>query len=334
MKSISVLAGRILIPGTKDVKAMLGEKIRNKTAGIITYGMTPPKATHEPEKIAEIAQKQRERLDGLDIDGLVLYDVQEEGDRIDEDRPFPYMKAIDPTLYSRQHLSALTMPKIIYRCVGAHSPDELSAWLRDEPGQERYSVFVGASSSKQQVSLGLPAAYELSRKVNPDLAFGGVVIPERHAVKNDEHLRIAAKIKSGCGFFISQATYNIEGTKNFLSDYYYHCREQEIEMVPILINLAPCGSAKTLAFMKWLGISIPKWLENELNHSHDVLDKSITLSRKIFEEIFDFGLEKGIPLGCSVESVSTRKVEIDASIQLVQDIKAMMEKKLRSTVSV
>jgi len=80
--------------------------------------------------------------------------------------------------------------------------------------------------------------------------------------------------------------------------------------------------------MKWLGISIPKWLENELLHSNDILDKSVSLSRKIFEELFDFGLEKGIPIGCSVESVSTRKVEIEASIQLVKDIKSIIDKKL------
>jgi hypothetical protein len=80
--------------------------------------------------------------------------------------------------------------------------------------------------------------------------------------------------------------------------------------------------------MKWLGISLPKWLENELLHSNDILEKSVALSAKIFEDLFDFGLEKGIPVGCSVESVSTRKVEIEASIQLVKDVKRIMERKL------
>ncbi|QHW32779.1 5,10-methylenetetrahydrofolate reductase [Paenibacillus rhizovicinus] len=313
---------------------MLSEKIRNRETGIITYGMTPPKETYPPDQIAEISRKQCERLEGLPIDGLILYDVQEESDRIDQDRPFPYLRTVEPTTYSRDYLSRLSVPKIIYRCVGKDSESQLSEWLQADPGQERFSVFVGASSSKQAVSLTLPAAYELSSTVNPKLAFGGVVIPERHQKKHDEHLRIADKIRSGCQFFISQAAYNVEAAKDFLSDYYYHCQNQEIDMVPILINLAPCGSAKTLDFMKWLGISIPKWLENDLKHSNDVLDKSIRLSQKIFEEIFEFGLEKGIPLGCSVESVSTRKVEIEASIQLVHDIKATMEKRMRPAIIV
>ncbi|MBM7568899.1 methylenetetrahydrofolate reductase [Paenibacillus sacheonensis] len=313
---------------------MLSEKIRNRETGIITYGMTPPKESHSPDKIAEIAQRQCERLEGLPIDGLILYDVQEESDRVDLDRPFPYLRTVEPMAYSSEYLSRLNVPKIIYRCVGGHSESELAEWLQADPGQDRFSVFVGASSSKQAVNLDLPSAYELSRRINPKLAFGGVVIPERHAKKHDEHIRIADKIRRGCGFFISQAAYNVEAAKDFLSDYYYYCRDHEIDMVPILINLAPCGSAKTLDFMKWLGISIPKWLENDLKYSNDVLDKSITLSHKIFEEIFDFGLEKGIPLGCSVESVSTRKVEIEASVQLVRDIKSTIEKRMRPAIAI
>ncbi|MFD1953811.1 methylenetetrahydrofolate reductase [Paenibacillus thailandensis] len=307
---------------------MLKDKILNREPGIITYGITPPKSTYEPEKIAEIAQKQYERLQGLEIDGLVLYDVQDETDRTDETRPFPYLTTLDPGFYSEQYLSHWDVPKIIYRCVGNNTEEELSRWLEKDPGQDRYSVFVGSSSSKQQVTMKLPAAYELSRRLNDKLMLGGVVIPERHLKKNDEHLRITEKVNGGCSFFISQAAYNIEASKNMLSDYYYYSKEQGNELVPILFNLAPCGSQKTLEFMKWLGISIPKWLENDLRNCEDILDKSIVLSLKIFEELFEFGLDKGIPIGCSIESVSTRKVEIEASVQLAKDIKAMINRKL------
>ncbi|MBP1995337.1 methylenetetrahydrofolate reductase [Paenibacillus eucommiae] len=313
---------------------MLKEKILSKQTGILTYGMTPPKETNTPEKIAEISQKQCERLQDLDIDALILYDVQEEFDRIEEERPFPYLPTIEPTTYSNEYLNQLNVPKIIYRCVGKYSETHLTDWIKADTDQERFSVFVGASSSKQEVKLGLTEAYNLSKSLNDNLTFGGVVIPERHMKKHDEHLRMVHKINNGCDFFVSQATYNVEASKNFLSDYYYYCREHGLEMVPILFNLAPCGSPKTLEFMKWLGISIPKWLENDLNNSNDVLDKSIRLSQKIFEEILDFGLDKGIPIGCSVESVSTRKVEIEASIQLVKDIQSTITKRLKPAVAI
>ncbi len=307
---------------------MLKDKIRNKQAGILTYGLTPPKETNTAEKITEISQKQYERLKGLDLDALVLYDVQEEADRMEGDRPFPYLQTMDPTSYSKAYLSQLSVPKIIYCCVGKYTETQLAEWVKADGDQERYSVFVGASSSQQEVKLDLAEAYKLSGKLNNSLTLGGVLIPERHLKKGDEHIRVVNKTKSGCDFFVSQATYNVEASKNFLSDYYYYCNNNGIDMVPILFNLAPCGSPKTLEFMKWLGISIPKWLENELKYSNDALEKSIVLSHKIFEEILDFGLEKGIPIGCSIESVSTRKVEIEASIQLLIDIKSTMDKKL------
>lgn len=312
---------------------MLKDMIRGKQSGILTYGMTPPKEDNTTEKIAEIAQKQIDRLKGLDIDALILYDVQEESDRIDQERPFPYTTMLDPELYSKQYLHTLEVPKIIYRCVGKYSENELTQWVQNEADQQRYTVYVGASSSQQAVKLELADAYRISKQHNENLSFGGVIIPERHMVKNDEHLRVVNKVKQGCDYFISQATYNVEASKNFLSDYYHYCTENEIEMVPILFNLAPCGSTKTLEFMKWLGISIPRWLENELKYSSDVLDKSIQLTTKIFEELFEFGLEKGIPIGCSVESVSTRKVEIEASIQMVRDIKVMLDRKRLVDVS-
>lgn len=306
---------------------MLRESILNKKTGIITYGMTPPKVSNTAEKITDISQKQVKRLKNIDIDAFILYDVQEESDRIDEERPFPYMAMLDPETYSEQYLQELDIPKIIYRCVGKYSAAELTNWLKKSSDKDRFSVFVGASSSQQQVTLELADAYQLSRQHNSGLTFGGVIIPERHMKKNDEHVRVVNKIKKGCSFFVSQATYNVEASKNFLSDYHHYCNELELEMVPILFNLAPCGSTKTLEFMKWLGISIPRWLENELKYSTDVLDKSIQLTNKIFEELLDFGLEKGIPVGCSVESVSTRKVEIEASIQMVNDLKAIVNKK-------
>ncbi|WP_339315882.1 methylenetetrahydrofolate reductase [Paenibacillus sp. FSL R10-2734] len=309
------------------------QKILSKKPGILTYGMTPPKASHSPEKISEIAQKQVERLKNLDLDALILYDVQEEVDRVDHDRPYPYLPTLDPSIYGDKYLGDLEVPKIIYRCVGNDTRAQFEDWIKTDESENRFSVYVGASSGKQEVKLTLPDAYKLSKQLNRNLTFGGVVIPERHIKKNDEHIRVVDKINNGCNFFITQATYNVEASKNLLSDLYYYNTNHGFEMVPILFNLAPCGTAKTLQFMKWLGISIPGWLENELKYSNDILDKSIQLSQKIFEELFDFGLEKGIPIGCSIESVSTSKLEIEASVQLAKDVKAFLDKKLFSLES-
>lgn len=307
---------------------MLKEKIINKKTGIITYGLTPPKAINTPEKIKEISAKQIERIKDLDIDGLVIYDIQDEKDRIEDDRPFPFIETIDPLEYSNEYLQDLKIPKIIYRCVGKYTSSQFRKLIEPTTGQDMFSVFVGAASRNQKVPLRLSEAYEICMSDNPDLILGGVTIPERHMKNGEEHIRIINKLKNGCKYFISQCLYNVEAAKNFLSDYYYFCKNNQIEMVPVLFTLTPCGSQKTLEFMKWLGTSIPKWLENDLMNSEDILNKSISTSKAIFSELFDFSIEKGIPIGCNIESVSVRKVEIEASIRLVNDIKSIISSKI------
>lgn len=299
---------------------MLADKIRNKESGIVVYGITPPKKGTSPEKIAEIASRQIERLQSLKLDGLILYDIQDEKTRTSEDRPFPFMETLDSFSYSKEYLHSLPIPKIIYRSVGKYSKPELSRFLEKASPKDNLTVFVGAASKSQTVSLSLNDAYTLKAETNSDLLLGGVTIPERHQSKGDEHIRVFNKISQGCTFFVSQGVYDVNASKNFLSEYYYYGQEHDIPLVPILFTLTPCGSVKTLQFMKWLGISIPKWLENELVHSHDILQKSVDFSAQNWLELKHFADEKGIPVGCNIESVAIRKVEVDASIELLRRV--------------
>jgi hypothetical protein len=82
--------------------------------------------------------------------------------------------------------------------------------------------------------------------------------------------------------------------------------------------------------MKWLGIRFPRWLENELRFAADPLESSVRLCERIFLEIWSYALDKGVPLGVNVESVSIRKAGIDASISLVQTLRAHMLRSLGS----
>jgi len=300
---------------------MLKDKIKNRESGIVLYGITPPKKGTDSEKLEGIAARQLERLQSLDIDGLVLYDIQDEASRTAEARPFPFMATLDPFEYSNEFLSDLNVPKIIYRAVGKYSEAELTQFMSDASATDNLTVFVGASSKSQEVTLSMKEAYELKKTEHNDLLLGGVVIPERHQSKGDEHLRVFNKIAGGCSFFVSQGVYDLNASKNFLSDYYYYGKEHDIPLVPILFTLTPCGSPKTLEFMKWLGIDIPRWLENELTHSPDILHKSVEVSEKNWRELKAFADEKGIPIGCNIESVAIRKVEIDASIELLKRIR-------------
>jgi hypothetical protein len=305
---------------------MLKDRIVNKESGFLLYGLTPPKINSEEDKIRIIADKQVERLKGLEIDGLVLYDIQDESSRTDSSRPFPFMPTLTPDYYSDKYLKDLKIPKIIYKSVGKYTADDFKSWINHNSDNIDFSVFVGSPSKNQVSSLSLNDAYKIYQDSKSSIVLGGVAIPERHNKKGDEHIRLFDKIDKGCSFFISQCVYSVNNTKDFLSDYYYTSIETDKDLVPIIFTLTPCGSIKTLQFMEWLGIDIPKWLNNDLKHSNNILSKSVDICKTIAIELIDYSSSKNIPIGFNVESVAIRKEEIDASIELLKHIKGMMKK--------
>lgn len=305
---------------------LLKDRFKNKESGLLFYGLTPPKQNNDDEKIRDIANKQIERLKGLELDGLILYDIQDESSRTDLTRPFPFLATLSPDDYSDNYLTQLELPRIIYKSVGKYSLNEFKNWITEKSIKNDCVVLVGAPSTHHAATLSLADAYKIAHPAIHTVALGGVTIPERHDKKGDEHIRIFNKIDSGCSFFISQCVYSANHTKNFLSDYYYSSLEQNRELQPIIFTLTPCGSIKTLQFMEWLGIDIPKWLNNDLKHSTDILGKSIEICKTIAVELLEFCNEKKIPIGFNIESVAIRKEEIEASIQLVRDVRGLMEK--------
>lgn len=303
---------------------MLKDKIENKESGIILYGITPPKQNTPKDTLAEIAKKQINRISSLPIDALVLYDIQDESSRTTMERPFPFIKTMLPQDYSSQYLPALKMQRIIYQSVGKHNKKDFEKILQNISKETEFTVFVGAPSHNQQTNMTLNDAYAVHKKSNNTITVGGVAIPERHASKGNEHLRIITKMEQGCRFFITQCVYSTNNSLGFLSDLYYYSKENNIELVPIIFTLTPCGSLKTLEFMKWLGIDIPHWLNNELIHSENILEKSLDICRAIAQELITFCKEKNIPIGFNIESIAIRKEEIEASIQLLKDVKKML----------
>lgn len=286
----------------------------------VLYGITPPKLGTPEARLSEIARTFADRLADLPVDGLVLYDIQDESSRTGEERPFPFLRTIAPEDWAGTWLRDVDLPKIVYSAVGKHTESTLRAFLETCRERRFLSVFVGAPSRDQVQALSLADAYRIRRESHGDVPVGGVTIPERHHAKGDEHLRLVRKSDQGCSFFVSQGVYDLTNSLDLLSDYHYHARSSGVELPPIFFTLTPCGSARTLAFMKWLGISVPHWLENELVHSPDILRASIDLAESNWREIRRFAATKGIRVGCNVESVSIRKEEIDASVELVRRV--------------
>lgn len=314
-------------PNSQSSANTLTEKIRARRSGIRLYGMAPPKQDTDPERLRGIIERQVSRLEELALDGLIIYDIQDEPGRTGESRPFPFLPTIDPAQYARDALGGLPFPKIVYRSVGQVPEPELQTWLQQQEAESSVggTVLVGAPSKDAPIRMRLEEAYTVARRENLLLPVGGIAIAERHARRHDEQVRLLHKQAQGCTFFVTQAVYDVTASKSLISDYAIACEEKGVEPVPLILTFTPCGSAKTLEFMKWLGISIPRWLDNELHRTKDPLGESLKTCESIFAELHDYASTKTVPLGINVESVAIRKVEIDASVEMLQRLSAIMD---------
>jgi hypothetical protein len=294
----------------------LQSRIRSRRGEFLLFALTPPRLSTTAEKAQEIADVTFERLEPLDVDGLILYDIDDEADRNPEERPFPFLPTMDPADYLDRHLEAWRTPVVVYRATAKYTEEELRGWIGAQDTADRMAVFVGAPSRERHVATTLRRAQQLRAEVRPDLLLGAVAIPERHARKGDEHLGLIAKQEAGCSYFVTQVVYDAGAAKNLVSDYACECRDRGLDPVPIVFTFSVCGSMKTLEFLRWLGVGVPRWIENDLRHADDTLDASLEHAEAAALDLMSFCRHLGVPFGINVESVSIRRVEIEASVRL------------------
>lgn len=308
----------------------LRTKFADSSRGVYLFGTTPPKDGTAEEKTSEIADKLLERLKYVEFDGLIVYDIQDESSRIDKPRPFPFMSTLDPRAYSKLLREKAGKPVITYKSVSQRDEAAFTEWLTEawhEYGV-RDTVLVGSPSSEGEIKLSLNDAYKVIGEHADNYQLGGVTIAERHAAKGNEHERLMSKGEQGCEFFVSQAVYNAQATIDMLSSYARRCREEGIQPKRVILTFTPCGSAKTLEFMEWLGISVPDATRFRILDAANPLQESIRVCRNNLEQILEAIQPLGVPLGLNIESLTNRKEEIDASIRLFKLLKSIVDLKL------
>ena len=95
-------------------------------------------------------------------------------------------------------------------------------------------------------------------------------------------------------------------------------RRANLPPVPIVFTFSVCGSLKTLEFLGWLGVDVPRWIQNDLRHADDTLEESYEHSLRAARELIRYCRHMGVPFGVNVESVSIRLAEIEASVRLAE----------------
>lgn len=305
----------------------LQQKITDPQQGVYLIGTTPPKASTAADKTARIAKKLLGRLNEIEYDGLIVYDIQDESSRVAAERPFPFHSTLDPREYGQLLKQFAQQDVITYKSVAQRDATEFKSWLTQtaEEYQLANLVLVGSPSSNGDIKLSLPEAYQHLAEHSAKFYLGGVAIAERHAKKGNEHLRLIEKSAQGCEFFISQAVYNAQATIDLLTSYARSCKQQGISPKRIILTFTPCGGEQTLEFMQWLGISVPEGSKYRILDAENPLNESIKICRDNLQQILQHCANLEIPLGLNVESLTNRREEIDASIRLFRLLKAIME---------
>lgn len=312
------------------MKQDLREKFADPSRGVYLIGTCPPKAGTEPAQANEIAEKLLARLGQIDFDGLIVYDIQDESSRTNTPRPFPFMRTLDPRMYSKLLREQSDHPVITYKSVSQRSRDDFEHWLEEAWADYgvRDIVLVGSPSAEGDIKLSLNEAYSTLSEHALHYQLGGVTIAERHTQKGGEHLRLLSKADSGCEFFVSQAVYNAQATVDMLTSYARECRSRGETPKRVILTFTPCGSAKTLEFMEWLGISVPEGTRWRILDSKNPLMESIRICRSNLEQVLDAVIDLDMPIGLNIESLTNRKDEIDASIRLYKLLKATLDLRL------
>jgi len=205
-------------------------------------------------------------------------------------------------------------------------------WQKNDHGHSAINV-VGRASSEGKYEG--PSIAEAMEKVNAQegMHFGCVCIAERHTLEAakargktypSEHLNMLRKQKAGAEWFISQAVYDAEPTIRLLKDYAAICKQAGVTPRKVVLTFAPVSRAKTINFIKWLGVCVPKEAEELILNADKPVDKSVEFLCGILRRILTECVGVGIPLGISCESVSIFKSEIDGCHTLFRRLQEIL----------
>ena len=302
----------------------LQEALLDTRRFVFLYGTTPPRADAAPERIERAASRLAARTAALDLDGLVVYDVQDERERTRQPRPFPFLPTLEARAYA-QLLQKKTGKEVIgYKSIAAMNETQCQTWLEEtcQSGVLRCLSLVGRAAAAAGPS-GIPLLRAIRQAASHPYGFtlGGVVIPERHRPGHSESERMLAKTEAGCRYFISQAVYSSDAAIELLQDYAGLCRKRGEKPQRIILTFTPCGGAATLEFMKWLGISIPAETQQKILSSPAPLTESLKACASNLSQILEAIGTSEVPLGVNVESVSIRREEIEASVDLCHTLR-------------
>ena len=156
----------------------LKSRLLDPAQAVLLYGTTPPREGTAPVGVEAAADKLAARLQGLPLDGVVVYDIQDETGRSGAPRPFPFVGTVDPRSYAALLQQRIARPAIVYKALGSMDEPAWNAWLFDTAHAFplRLVSVVGRPTSGVRHALGLSRAIRIAAGHPAGFAVGGVAI--------------------------------------------------------------------------------------------------------------------------------------------------------------
>jgi len=309
-------------------------KVKDRCSGLALFGTVPPPSKFSSDQAENFARGLAESISHIAPDAVMIYDIQDEPSRNGTQRPFPFFNTHEPRAYaSLLEKSNPGLETIVYRAmIPGQTMEQFNSWLREtiEEYKTKHMVVVGGSSMYNQPLIPVMEATKLIKDNHPQVLLGGIIIPERHRDRGNEHIRIIEKCDSGIGFYTSQVVYNADNAIALLRDYDELCKEQHKEPTRIVFTFAPFGSDATVQFLKCLGVELPEGTVKRVLSRPTLkarVEESIQICWENWKRILDASkrLKLCVPIGFSVESVSKSKMEQELAYELFNTLREEME---------
>jgi len=307
----------------------------NSGFGLCLFGIVPPAKNVSSERVESYAQRVTNAIQTLDgLDGVNIYDIQEEKGRTEEERPFPFMTTWEPRCFAKILRKYLKTQAILYCAISDRPKEGFADWLHATYTDygSRILVLVGKSGSTiSSVGFSVVEAAKYIKEHEPRLILGGITIPERHRDKGNEHSLLLSKYQQGISFFTSQLVYNSDNAISLLEDYDKLCRENAVQPTQIIFAFAPFGSEQTVAFLRWLGVELPDGTVKRVLKRHrgtkDCVIESMEICRENFKRVLEYRerFDLKVPVGFAVESVSKSQEELEGAVQLFKMLKSELD---------
>lgn len=235
-------------------------------------------------------------------------------------------QTVEPRAFACALQRRLGVRALANRVTVHHSPEALDAWAAETRlgFGVRDLVLVGPERGQANHHAGIGVLDALRRLAPATRATGGqlgvVTIPGRQRAGYTEAQRLADKAAAGADFAISQILLDPTAATHLATE--VAASNQAGRPAPRLYwSLAPVAKPRDVAFLRWLGVDVPKPIEETLlagTTEAARLAASRTWNLDIAQRLLEAGETAGIAAGFCVEHVMQSNLE--AAVDLVHDL--------------